>query len=111
MQFATHKYLRDPRKTSTNSKAQLEAILHDALDVEALCGHGMCDVFRCQGLQDGGLARIVQAQNQDPSLHFVLVPADSASLGSWGLTLRGRDLGWTYLACHELDLRMFTSPQ
>ena len=59
-------------ETSTSNEFQLEAILHDALDVEALCRHGMGDIFRRHGLEDGGLPRVVQAQDQDPGFHVIL---------------------------------------
>jgi len=61
------------KKFDLNSNEfQLKAILHDALDVEALCRHGMGDIFRGQGLEDGGLPRVVQAQDQDPGFHVIL---------------------------------------
>ena len=54
------------------SKLQLKAILHDAFDVEALCRHGMGDVFWGQGLQDGGLTCIVQTQDKDSGFRIIL---------------------------------------
>mmetsp|Transcript_6801 Transcript_6801/g.17347 ORF Transcript_6801/g.17347 Transcript_6801/m.17347 type:complete len:239 (-) Transcript_6801:79-795(-) len=52
---------------------QLEPLMHQALDVEALRGHDMRDVLLRKLLQDRRLARVVEAKHEDAGLLIVLL--------------------------------------
>lgn len=54
--------------TSNVPHVQLETIVHKGLDIETLGGHNLGNILIGQLLQDGGLSRVIQTENQNASL-------------------------------------------
>ena len=56
------------RCTSNVPHIELEAFVHERLNVESLGGHDVGDIFLRELLQDSGLAGIVKAEHEDACL-------------------------------------------
>lgn len=54
--------------TSDIPHIQLETIVHEGLDIEALGRHNLGDILVGQLLEDGGLSGVVETQHQKTSL-------------------------------------------
>ena len=60
------------RETADIPDVELKLGMHEGFDIESLCGHDVSDVFVAKPPENGRLAGIVEAKNQNTS--FVIAP-------------------------------------